>query len=108
MSYGPIDKVSQFVADNLTKKMYTSNRHYWNERGDFLFGNLHDDVVALIRRAHEHPELVTAPNIAMPKPENLIGSCDGCKHDLPDGSEWCNQCCRCPSLGDFFESPASA
>lgn len=47
-------------------------------------------------------------NIAMPKPESLIGACDGCKYDLPDGSEHCNDCCRCESLSDRFESPASA
>ena len=50
----------------------------------------------------------TAHNIAMPKPEDIIGECDGCKHDLPNGSSYCESCCRCESLSDYFESPASA
>ena len=51
MSTGEIDRVSQFVSDNLTKNMYLNNRRYWNENGQFLHGNHHADVVALVKRA---------------------------------------------------------
>jgi hypothetical protein len=60
------------------------------------------------RKIEDSAEMGTTPNIAMPKPENLIGACDGCLHNLPDGSEKCNECCRNESLSDCFESPASA
>ena len=64
MSTGEIDQVSQFVSDNLTKKMYLNNRRYWNENGQFLHGYHHEDVVALVKRALNTKELVSSPNRA--------------------------------------------
>ena len=73
MSTGEIDQVSQFVSDNLTKKMYLNNRRYWNENGQFLHGYHHEDVVALVKRALNTKELVSSPNSASPKlPDKLL------------------------------------
>jgi len=60
MSQGTVDPVGEMVSKAITNHLHHANRRYYNERDDFLLGNLHEDMCKLVRAAQKSVEVQLA------------------------------------------------